>query len=316
MILCGHCGKAFQRPANRAAEAERNGWVQYCSMTCQSEHRNKTIPCTCPQCGADIKIQRSVWEKSSTKHFFCNQSCAAIFNNTGKVHSEQSKNKVRHTASQNAQKKGTQSKPATCIICGKSFKSRQGKQACSTSCGQLLQFGALPLTQEEVLNQLQSFPVGSDATLSSKRVSVRLRQSAVRFFTTWNAAIAAAGLNPNIKYMHKKKLMCQDGHIADSVSERIIDDWLFKAGIRHDRSKIYPGRTRLNCDFYLPDYDIWLEYFGLWHHYPAYDEVVKEKYDIARAQGLKLIGVVSDMLYPTFSLDLNKILTGDMPDIV
>ena len=315
-VSCEQCGKSFHRPTKRVNEAIRNGWGQYCSLPCQAEHRRKAMPCTCHQCGSDLLVRKSAWDKSNTKHFFCSQGCAAIFNNTGRVHSEQSKENVRSAAKQNAQRKGTRTKKAICIVCGKPFNSRDGKQACSTPCGQILQFGALPLTQEEVLGQLQSFPVGSDATLSSKRVPVRLKQSAVRFFTTWNAAIAAAGLNPNIKYMHKKRLMCRDGHIADSVSERTIDDWLFKAGVRHNRSKIYPGRTRLNCDFYLPDYDIWLEYFGLWRNYPAYDEVVKEKYDIARTHGLKLIGVTSDMLYPVFSLNLNKILTGDMPGIV
>ena len=53
-----------------------------------------------------------------------------------------------------------------------------------------------------------------------------------------------------------------DGHWVRSKSEKIIDDILFRSRISHIYERRIPGVNMLT-DFYLPDYKIWIEYWGL-----------------------------------------------------
>ena len=118
----------------------------------------------------------------------------------------------------------------------------------------------------------------------------------------------ALGLKPNTQWLSKKRLPCKDGHVADSLSERIVDDWFHDQGVKHERSKPYP-EGNCTCDFYLPDYDIWVEYFGLWHEHPQYDKAVLKKYRLAAEHGIKLFGISPSMLYPEIKLDLGTIIS-------
>jgi len=84
------------------------------------------------------------------------------------------------------------------------------------------------------------------------------------YFGTWNNAIKIAGYNPNQSWFSPKNfskdLRAKDGHLCNSVSEIIIDDWLFKNEISHERECLYPeGRYR--CDFVIEG--IFIEFFGL-----------------------------------------------------
>lgn len=67
-------------------------------------------------------------------------------------------------------------------------------------------------------------------------------------FGTWNKAIKAAGFSPN-PVMFAKKYIANDGHKCDSLAEKIIDDWLHKRNIFHERSVKYPGNYGLTVDF-------------------------------------------------------------------
>ncbi|MFA6235521.1 MAG: hypothetical protein WC824_15200, partial [Bacteroidota bacterium] len=124
------------------------------------------------------------------------------------------------------------------------------------------------MTKEEVIEQLLFIAKQTGHTPSSKLVPDRLVSAALRFFETWNKAMESVGLPPTIDHLHRKRICCSDGHRADSISERVIDDWLYRQGVLHERSKLYPGELKLNCDFYLPDHNVWMEYFGLWGRYP------------------------------------------------
>jgi len=54
-----------------------------------------------------------------------------------------------------------------------------------------------------------------------------------------------------------------DGEIYDSISETKIADWFFVNGIDYEPHKHLPKPSRSICDFFLPDYDLWVEYDGL-----------------------------------------------------
>ena len=52
-----------------------------------------------------------------------------------------------------------------------------------------------------------------------------------------------------------------DGHWVRSKSEKIVDDILFRNKILHIYERKIPSEDMLK-DFYLPDYKIWIEYWG------------------------------------------------------
>jgi len=54
-----------------------------------------------------------------------------------------------------------------------------------------------------------------------------------------------------------------DGEIYDSISETKIADWFFVNGIEYEPHKHLPKPSRSICDFFLPDFDLWVEYDGL-----------------------------------------------------
>lgn len=60
-----------------------------------------------------------------------------------------------------------------------------------------------------------------------------------------------------------KKTIGLDGEEYDSKSEAEVANWLFTSGIEYEPHKRLPKPSRSICDFYLPDYDLWIEYDGL-----------------------------------------------------
>lgn len=54
-----------------------------------------------------------------------------------------------------------------------------------------------------------------------------------------------------------------DGEIYDSISEARVADWLLSNDIEYEPHKKLPKPSRSISDFYLPDYDLWVEYDGL-----------------------------------------------------
>lgn len=71
--------------------------------------------------------------------------------------------------------------------------------------------------------------------------------------------------------------LCEDGHKVKSKSEREIDNYLYRQGIVHCYEKQYisvSGQT-FYPDFYLPKYNLYLEYFGRNNY--AYVENVNKK---------------------------------------
>lgn len=99
--------------------------------------------------------------------------------------------------------------------------------------------------------------------------------------------------------------------MADSISERTIDDWLFKNNIKHERSKRYPN-SKMDCDFYFVDYDLWVEYFGLsGGDFQEYEETMKTKREIVKNNNLNFIEMIPEDLYgdkkTSYDDKLNKI---------
>lgn len=82
-----------------------------------------------------------------------------------------------------------------------------------------------------------------------------------------------------------------DGHFVRSRAEKLIDDKLFSLGVEHILEKKIAGK-RYKCDWYLPDFDIYIEYWGLCGR-KFYDKRKEKKIKIYRDNKLNLLS-----LYP------------------
>ncbi len=137
------------------------------------------------------------------------------------------------------------------------------------------------------------------------------------YFGTWSKAIKKAGFKPNESLFVSRHLYAKDGHLCNSISEMIIDNWLFENNIPHSREKLYPeGRYR--CDFVVEG--IFIEFFGLSNApnniAPHYSAVAEKKKKLCEKYKIPLIELYAKDLY---NLDqvLGKILkkTGKILEI-
>jgi hypothetical protein len=84
-----------------------------------------------------------------------------------------------------------------------------------------------------------------------------------------------------------KKATGLDGESYDSVSETKVADWLFLNDIDYEPHKHLPKPSRKICDFYLPEYDLWIEYDGLME--VRTDERLKQKIEFYKRHKLKFL---------------------------
>lgn len=95
---------------------------------------------------------------------------------------------------------------------------------------------------------------------------------------------------------HKEGIIyiCKDGHKVRSKSERIIDDYLFENKISHAYEKVLDvdgtEEHEIKPDFYLNDYDAYLEHWGYDEkENPRYGKIKRYKLDIYEKMGLTII---------------------------
>jgi len=300
IVKCDQCGKGFEKKNREINWARKCGYKIFCSGECRKKSQVKTEMRKCLACGCDISIMPSQIRRSETGKFYCGSSCAARMRNLGRHKTEEEKQKISQSLFGKSRDGGNSRIESICVVCGKKFSHliAEDRQACSISCGQILRFGSLPFTKEEVIYKIKDAADKLGRTPTSKEVVSKLTGAAQKFFGTWNKAIGDCGLDANTEWMRKIRVLCRDGHMADSLSERIVDDWLSEKGIEHERCKTYPKEFRLNCDFYLVRYNVWLEYFGLAGEHKHYDETVERKKKLARGLGLKLVYLLPSDLYP------------------
>ncbi|MBU2530024.1 MAG: hypothetical protein KKD35_03195 [Elusimicrobia bacterium] len=163
----------------------------------------------------------------------------------------------------------------------------------------LSKFWKKPYTSKELINKIQDF-YKQNGRIPLKR-EFNAYATYGRHFGSWNDAIIKAGFKPN-EVIFSKKFIANDGHTCDSFTEKIIDDWLFKNKIPHERHIKYRG-TRMTADFVVRD--IIIEYFGLAGQSKHYDYLIQEKREYCRKRNIKLIE-----LYPSrlFSKEFQKSL--------
>jgi len=312
-VKCFYCKTKFKKTRHRYKEAVKNNWKFYCSKRCNNLSKNTSIQTKCNNCNKTITLKKCHYEKSKSKSFFCSKTCAAIFNNKlrgPKTFDE--KEKIRQGIISYHKRKGTYDKYQTgktypfiknCSICGKKFKaSKPSRICCSKKCGYIYQLGSLPYTKEDVLNGILNKFKELSRTPQKRDCISRLASAASRLFGTWNKAIKECGLKPNSSKYQRTRLKCLDGDISDSISEKIVDDWFHENGMSHVRNKKYP-ESNCDCDFYFPNYDLWVEYFGLIGQDKEYDKTVKRKRKLIKKNNLKFIAIIPGDLYPKIRMD-------------
>lgn len=275
-VICAFCKKQFFRPIGRFNESKKFGWNQYCSKECLFKRLTKKKILFCERCGK--QVYRS--PHAISPHNYCSASCAIIVNN------------------RNDPKRRPQHK--TCQRCGKSFLKGTGNvRFCSMTC----RGGTRPgYTKDDVLRIIKS------KTNQLGRVPVRREIQGVinacqRLFGSWNKALVAAGFSPHrsdSQRMYKRiKTKAKDGHSCDSVSEAIIDNWLFSHQINHQRNACYPTTNhKADWSTCLNGKRIFIEYFGLANDSHRYDRAINWKKKLCKDNDISLIEIYPQNLYP------------------
>ena len=223
------------------------------------------------------------------RHNYCSRSCAAIVNNK--------RYPKRHL------------KPGfkICIKCNKKFrKSTHNKKYCSLRCRKEAEW----YTPEELLNIIKTTFEKLGRTPARREMPKGSDKACIKFFGSWNNAVLATGFTPNRSHdnrMYKRaNAKALDGHLCDSISELLIDNWLYKNNIPHGRDAHYPEtHHKADWEISLGSQKIFVEYFGLANDSPRYDRAMKEKMGLCNKHKISLISIYPKDIYPKIFLEEN-----------
>lgn len=270
IILCSYCNKKFSKDNRHINENLRLSHKFYCSIKCQSLYKNKRLGFRCqnPNCNKEFIKKRCAVSQNN----YCSRSCAVRINN------------VRFPKRSAVSRK--------CNYCGNKLPSR--RKYCSARC----RSDALSISKEELIYRIKEF-YKQHGRVPVKREMNGIYKPARKYFGTWNYAIEVAGFRPN-PIMFADKCIANDGHICDSLAEKLIDDYLYGKNIQHQRCIPYPN-SECTADFKIGD--TLVEYFGLAGEHKRYDELRRIKQKMAKKYRLNLIEVYPKDLYPQNKLE-------------
>lgn len=280
-LFCTKCEKPIYRSIGRFNEGKKFGWKTYCSRKCEYRYKTKKRILSCENCGKEFLRQLN----DILTHNYCSRSCAAILNN------------------KRFPKRYSKPILKACENCG--YKTRN-KKYCSIACG--LQVRCYE--SKELLEILKKVGKKLGRTPARRELYGGVDKACIRFFGSWNNAISKAGFTPNRSHdnrMYKRvNLKAIDGHLCDSISESLIDNWFYNNNISHEKDVSYP-QTNHKADWkiFSANKEIFVEYFGLANDSPRYDRSIKEKKMLCKNQNIPLIGIYPGDLYPKDYLDSN-----------
>lgn len=276
---CLNCKISFLKPIGYLNEKKELVNNSYCSQFCQSAHRFKRVTLVCSNCECKREFSRKL--SAISPRNYCSHSCAAIVMHRYKVKVLRSLDKCKF-CEKNIQRKG----------CG--YCSRQCYMSSRVKYWQAYKPRYSP---EDVLLVIRKF-INKNGRLPVKRELNKIYQPARKYYGSWNNAIEAAGFMPN-PVLFANHHIARDGHICDSLAEKIIDDYLCTVKIKHERSVHYPEGT------YTADFKIgekYVEYFGLAGEHKRYDELRRIKLKLANKYKMNLIEIYPKDLFPNHKL--------------
>lgn len=86
---------------------------------------------------------------------------------------------------------------------------------------------------------------------------------------------------------YPRKYRTQDGHYVRTKSEAIIDNWLYNHLIAHAYERKIPIPENVYCDFYIPQGECYIEYWGMKEE--EYLKRKRKKLDLYQKHKLNLI---------------------------
>ena len=206
----------------------------YCSRKCRIKSRTTRITLRCDNLSCSRSFDRLQKEFVKSFAHYCSRSCAVKINN---------KKFPKITA---------QTKP--CVVCETLFSGKN--KCCSSQCRKVL-LRSLVIPKERILSLVHRFYRRYERIPTKNEF---YHSKAARgLFGTWNKAIEASGFTPN-PAMVASKHVAKDGHKCDSLSERIIDDWLFRKKIIHEIHVPY-NKDNMSADFKIGQ--VLVEFIGL-----------------------------------------------------
>ena len=163
------------------------------------------------------------------------------------------------------------------------------KKASFTSYNRVLLAKFIDYNGEEPIGFLIS-KIGINGSLTPKQKKLLERDKLnysvqVKYFKSGNFYKMLR--NEDIKMVDRLiiKQRALDGHVCDSNSEKIVDNFLFKNGIKHDIHVKYPDGKKI-CDFMVND--IYIEYAGLYNSFKSYNTKIEYKINYCKENNLKL----------------------------
>lgn len=109
-------------------------------------------------------------------------------------------------------------------------------------------------------------------------------------------ATGRLGPTPIVRGAIGYRALAADGHVCNSLAEKVIDDWMHRNGIPHEKEPVYPGSVRamvggrVRADWLVGD--TFVEYFGL-QSSPAYAKKTEAKLNACAQCGVRVLA-----LYP------------------
>lgn len=105
----------------------------------------------------------------------------------------------------------------------------------------------------------------------------------------------------------KRRIVTLSGLIVRTRNEKRIADFLYKNGIAFEYEKeVFLNGKRYFPDFYLPELNLYIEFFG-WGHLPDYQARVETKMKAYKNNGINCI-----YLFYKGSKELEKILEKEL----
>lgn len=183
------------------------------------------------------------------------------------------------------------------LYCGN--KCLSSRNYCSMKCWAKTH----EISKDELIHKIRS--LSSSLGRTPTRRECKHYTACYKYFGSWTNTLITAGLTPhrslNQKMYKRRKCIAKDGHICNSVSELIIDNWLYKHHIDHQKEVSYP-KGKFTSDWSLSN-NIFVEYFGLARDSRRYDEEIKKKQQICKDSEITLVEIYSKDLFPKNRLE-------------
>lgn len=170
---------------------------------------------------------------------------------------------------------------------------------CSRICAASRRTKTVEKIKTEAILKIQHFHK-TNGRIPFKQEMYGIYKPSRKVFGSWNKAIEAAGFIAN-PVMFADRHQANDGHICDSLSEKLIDDWLYKNKIPHKIHVPYPDFSTFTCDFVVGKY--FIEFFGLDGIHKQYTILAQKKRKLAKMFGIELIELSPKHLLPKSQLD-------------